>query len=326
MLYLQWRSSVVALGGPARPCATDPRCEHDCHRRRLMVLGAVLTGFLWEGGNSARSFSRPSWSSSAARPSAAWSSCRREKVLIDMAGGIVQMRQGHRLTTSGPTTSCSRSSTSCLFGTARGPDFPGVAPDRAGEQRHLRQVPRLRRQPPRHGVHLRRSLRAGRDRQARSTAGLLEADIKLVEEEHHGPLGVLSKTADALPGFGIVAAVLGIVITMQAIDGPPKEIGEKVGRRPGGHLPGHPHVLRIRGPAGGEVGIPRRRPRWPTSAPSPRRSKASSTTWRRRSSWTRRGGAWPASFAPPASNSKTCSSRSKLHNTVKFQGQVLSTN
>ena len=33
----------------------------------------------------------------------------------------------------------------------------------------------------------------------------------------------------ALPGFGIVAAVLGIVITMQAIDGPPAEIGEKVG-------------------------------------------------------------------------------------------------
>ena len=37
------------------------------------------------------------------------------------------------------------------------------------------------------------------------------------------------KTADGLPGFGIVAAVLGIVITMGAIDGPVTEIGEKVG-------------------------------------------------------------------------------------------------
>ncbi len=37
------------------------------------------------------------------------------------------------------------------------------------------------------------------------------------------------KRADALPGFGIVAAVLGIVITMGHIDGPPAEIGEKVG-------------------------------------------------------------------------------------------------
>lgn len=58
---------------------------------------------------------------------------------------------------------------------------------------------------------------------------LLEMDIRLIEEEHHAPLGVLSKTADALPGFGIVAAVMGIVITMGAIDGPPAEIGEKVG-------------------------------------------------------------------------------------------------
>lgn len=58
---------------------------------------------------------------------------------------------------------------------------------------------------------------------------LLETEIRVIEEEHHAPLGVLSKTADALPGFGIVAAVLGIVITMGAIDGPVEEIGEKVG-------------------------------------------------------------------------------------------------
>jgi chemotaxis protein MotA len=35
--------------------------------------------------------------------------------------------------------------------------------------------------------------------------------------------------ADALPGLGIVAAVLGVVITMGAIDGPASEIGHKVG-------------------------------------------------------------------------------------------------
>ena len=58
---------------------------------------------------------------------------------------------------------------------------------------------------------------------------LLEAEIKVLEEEHHAPQGVLSKTADALPGFGIVAAVMGIVITMGAIDGPVEEVGHKVG-------------------------------------------------------------------------------------------------
>lgn len=58
---------------------------------------------------------------------------------------------------------------------------------------------------------------------------LIDAELRVIEEEHHAPLGVLQKTADALPGFGIVAAVLGIVITMGAIDGPVEEIGHKVG-------------------------------------------------------------------------------------------------
>src|SRR6185295_16064802 len=42
------------------------------------------------------------------------------------------------------------------------------------------------------------------------------------------PINVLVKAADAMPGFGIVAAVLGIVITMAAISGPIEEIGYKV--------------------------------------------------------------------------------------------------
>ncbi len=58
---------------------------------------------------------------------------------------------------------------------------------------------------------------------------LLDAEIKAAEEEHHAPVSVLSKTADGLPGFGIVAAVLGIVVTMGHIGGPPEEIGHKVG-------------------------------------------------------------------------------------------------
>ena len=57
----------------------------------------------------------------------------------------------------------------------------------------------------------------------------LESELKVIAEEHHAAVGVLQKTADALPGFGIVAAVLGIVITMGAIDGPVEEIGHKVG-------------------------------------------------------------------------------------------------
>ncbi len=58
---------------------------------------------------------------------------------------------------------------------------------------------------------------------------LLEQEIAAGEKEHHQPIDVLGKTADGLPGFGIVAAVLGIVVTMEHISGPVEEIGEKVG-------------------------------------------------------------------------------------------------
>src|SRR4051794_23085263 len=57
----------------------------------------------------------------------------------------------------------------------------------------------------------------------------LDEELKVIEREHQGAIAVLSKTADGLPGFGIVAAVLGIVVTMQAIGGPASEIGHKVG-------------------------------------------------------------------------------------------------
>jgi chemotaxis protein MotA len=57
---------------------------------------------------------------------------------------------------------------------------------------------------------------------------LMEIELGAMEEEHEKPIGVLTKAADAMPGFGIVAAVLGIVITMASIAGPIEQIGEKV--------------------------------------------------------------------------------------------------
>jgi chemotaxis protein MotA len=57
---------------------------------------------------------------------------------------------------------------------------------------------------------------------------LLDIEVAAMELEHERPIGVLVKAADAMPGFGIVAAVLGIVITMASIAGPIEAIGEKV--------------------------------------------------------------------------------------------------
>ena len=57
---------------------------------------------------------------------------------------------------------------------------------------------------------------------------LLDVEMEKMEEEHHAPVSVLTKAGDAMPGFGIVAAVLGIIITMASIAGPIEHIGEKV--------------------------------------------------------------------------------------------------
>ena len=58
---------------------------------------------------------------------------------------------------------------------------------------------------------------------------LMETEI----ETHHTEVALIptliNKVADAAPGIGIVAAVLGIIITMGHIDGPPSEIGYHVG-------------------------------------------------------------------------------------------------
>jgi len=57
---------------------------------------------------------------------------------------------------------------------------------------------------------------------------MMELDMDV---HHHGatqPVAALSNMADSLPGLGIVAAVLGVVITMGALGGPPEEIGQKV--------------------------------------------------------------------------------------------------
>lgn len=57
---------------------------------------------------------------------------------------------------------------------------------------------------------------------------LMETEIETHHNEAACIPALLNKVADALPGLGIVAAVLGIIVTMQFIDGPPSEIGHHV--------------------------------------------------------------------------------------------------
>jgi chemotaxis protein MotA len=57
---------------------------------------------------------------------------------------------------------------------------------------------------------------------------MMELDMDVHHREASAPIAALSTVADSLPGLGIVAAVLGVVITMGALGGPPEEIGHKV--------------------------------------------------------------------------------------------------
>lgn len=57
---------------------------------------------------------------------------------------------------------------------------------------------------------------------------MMELDMEVHHHESGQPIAALSTMADSLPGLGIVAAVLGVVITMGALGGPPEEIGHKV--------------------------------------------------------------------------------------------------
>ncbi len=57
---------------------------------------------------------------------------------------------------------------------------------------------------------------------------MMEMDMEVHHHEATQPISALTTVADALPGLGIVAAVLGVVITMGALGGPPEEIGHKV--------------------------------------------------------------------------------------------------
>lgn len=57
---------------------------------------------------------------------------------------------------------------------------------------------------------------------------MMELDMEVHHHDATQPVNALTTMADALPGLGIVAAVLGVVITMGSLGGPPEEIGEKV--------------------------------------------------------------------------------------------------
>ena len=58
---------------------------------------------------------------------------------------------------------------------------------------------------------------------------LMDAELETHHQELHGASHAVQNMADGMPALGIVAAVLGVIVTMGSITEPPKVLGELIG-------------------------------------------------------------------------------------------------
>lgn len=58
---------------------------------------------------------------------------------------------------------------------------------------------------------------------------LMDADVHSIQREMKVAPGNIGRMAESLPGMGIVAAVLGVVLTMSKLNSPPDELGLYIG-------------------------------------------------------------------------------------------------
>ncbi len=89
---------------------------------------------------------------------------------------------------------------------------------------------------------------------------MMELDMEVHHHAATQPVQALSTVADALPGLGIVAAVLGVVITMGSLGGPARANRRKGRCRACGNVSRHPSLLWLRRAARLQHEQDRRRP------------------------------------------------------------------
>lgn len=59
---------------------------------------------------------------------------------------------------------------------------------------------------------------------------IMDIDIETYESESELPISAINKVADSMPAFGIVAAVMGVVHTMESIGIPPEQLGALIAK------------------------------------------------------------------------------------------------
>ncbi len=90
--------------------------------------------------------------------------------------------------------------------------------------------------------------------QAYDVDQMMDLDMEVQHHDAKEPISALTTVADALPGLGIVAAVLGVVVTMGALGGPPEAIGHKVAAALVGTFLGILLCYGLVGPIGSKMG------------------------------------------------------------------------
>lgn len=196
----------------------------------IIVLGAVLTGFSMAGGSVGSLIHLSEFVTIGGASLGALIVMSPKKVLKDLFRGLLQTVKGSPY---GKPTCLELFG--LLYAIARLVRQEGLLAldaivTRPEESQLFKQYPRIyTNHHARHFVCDALALIIDGTVETEQLTQWLDEEVRVIEREHHAAVTAMTKVADALPGFGIVAAVLGIVVTMQAIGGPVDEIGYKVG-------------------------------------------------------------------------------------------------
>lgn len=195
----------------------------------LIVFGSVLGGFMMAGGNLASLWHVSEFVIIGGAAFGALVIMSPKRVIIDLFKRSLGALKGSTLRSRRVRGVVQGALRVVHAGTSEWHDRPGRTRPETPRQQHFFQVPQVPEQPSRRGVPVQRlaPIVDGKIKPDQLKL-LLDIEMESIEMEEHEPVSVLTKCADAMPGFGIVAAVMGIVITMGAIAGPIEEIGHKV--------------------------------------------------------------------------------------------------
>ncbi len=235
---------VAALGGPAR-IGTRSRALHPGRRKFriygtqnnmfaiigiVIVLGAVIGGYLMEHGHLAVLMQPAELVIIGGAAFGTLLIANPLPVIVKIFNGLIGVLGGSRFNKAAYFDTLKMLNELFVFARKNGMARLEIELEGPEKSEVFKKYPTFLKDH--HAVHficdtLRMAISGGLG--AFELDQMMEADMEGHHHEANIPIDALMSVADALPGLGIVAAVLGVVITMGSLGGPPEEIGHKVG-------------------------------------------------------------------------------------------------